>query len=173
MFNLYSYKRFYYSQKIIKFVLLYLLFFMNLKILFYLYIDMYPCPQCTLNPKSHSFSLYNETSEHAWFYSSDHYTDRDADHIIEHIRGELEQFHKKKPGKKWSWLFDSHEFSFQWNTMTIIVPLIKLVMSYHDTFNTIHIIRPNEFIYKTIECCKPFLSDEMMKKIKIDQPTSP
>ena len=134
---------------------------------------MFPCPQCAINPKSHSFSIYNETPEHTWFYSSDHYIDRDADHIIKHIRGELEQFHKEKPGKKWSWLFDSHEFSFQWNTMTIIVPLIKLVMSYHDTFNTIHIIRPNEFIYKAIDCCKPFLSDEMMKKIKIDQPTSP
>ena len=134
---------------------------------------MYPCPQCSVNPSSHSFLLYNETDEHTWFYSSDHYIDRDSDQVINHIRGELEQFHSKHPTKKWSWLFDSHDFSIQWNTMMTIVPLIKLVMSYEDTFIKIHIIRPNPFIYKAIEFCKPFLSDEMMTKITIDQPTSP
>lgn len=129
---------------------------------------MYSCPICNINPYSHSFSIYNETTDHVWFYSSDHYLDRNTEHIITHIRGELETFHKQQPVRKWSWLFDSHEFEFRWETIAMIAELIKLIELYKDTFVCIRIIRTNEFIKKTLSFCKSFLTDDMMSKIKID-----
>jgi len=129
---------------------------------------LYSCPICSINPHSHSFSIYNETTDHVWFYSSDHYLDRNTEHIITHIRGELEAFHKQQPIRKWSWLFDSHEFEFRWETISMISELIKVIELYKETFVCIRIIRTNEFIKKTLSFCKSFLTDDMMTKIKMD-----
>ena len=129
---------------------------------------MSSCSICTIQPNSHSFSIYNETKDHVWFYSSDHYLDRNTDHIISHIRGELEEFHKNNPQKKWSWLFDSHEFEFRWETISMISELIKVIELYKNTFICIRIIRTNEFVKKTLSFCKEMINDDMMSKIKID-----
>lgn len=129
---------------------------------------MYSCPICSIQPNSHSFSIYNETPEHVWFYSSDHYFDRNTENVISHIRGELETFHKQYPLRKWSWLFDSHEFEFRMETITMISELIKVIELYKNSFVCIRIIRTNEFFKKTLSFCKSFLSDDMLSKIKMD-----
>jgi len=129
---------------------------------------MIPCQICVEKPNSHSFSIYDETSDHAWFYSSDHYLDRNTDNVVSHIRGELDSFHKTYPTRKWSWLFDSHQYEFRFESISMILDVMKVIQTYKDTFICIRIIRTNPFIHKTIELCKSFLTDEMMSKIKMD-----
>jgi len=127
------------------------------------------CPQCSSIPDSHSFSIYHDSKNHSWFYSSDHYRDRNTTNIINHIRLELDRFHIINPGKKWSWLIDSYEFSIRWNTLEMIKEMIGIIFTYKDSFGIIKIIRPNKFIKATMELIKPFMSDWMTSKIKIDE----
>ena len=130
---------------------------------------MYTCIQCEKDPTSHSFRLYQQTEQHAWFYCSDHYTDRDIEHTIDHIKGEMDNFHETHPMKKWSLLFDSYEFTIRWNTISLITHLVSLLSRYRDTFQQIKIIRPNSYLHHTFELSKPFLSDWLLSKVKMEE----
>ena len=127
------------------------------------------CELCKTNPDNHSFRLYSETEQHTWFYCSDNYIDRNTDNVMNHIKGELENFHERHPGKKWSILFDSRDFTFRWDTtFDLSMKLIELLKTYTDTFMSMKIIRSNSFMYYALELCKPFLQSSMLSKIKFE-----
>ena len=126
------------------------------------------CSICIKNPNSHSFSIHEDTIDHTWFYSNDHYLDRNIENIVNHINGESQAFHVQYPHKKWSWLFDSYQYEFRMDSISMILDIMKVIQTYKDTFICIRIIRTNSFIKKTIELCKSFLTDDMMSKIHLD-----
>jgi len=72
------------------------------------------------------------------------------------------------PGKKWSLLLDSYQFTIQWNTMALITQIINVIRDYQDTFGILKIIRPNSFMYYAFGWSKSILPSYLLDKIKMD-----
>jgi hypothetical protein len=140
----------------------------------YKYINMYrttQCPVCKEQPLTHSFFLYSESDDHAWFYSGEHhvpYVDRKVENVMKHIKGELDYFHNRCPDKPWSWVLDSKEFEFRWETVTLTIELIRLLRD-DSTFSCLRVIHPNTFLRTTMDICRPFLTEDVLKKVRLEE----
>ena len=128
------------------------------------------CSACNHKPLTHSFFLYSESEDHAWFYSGEHHAphaDRNVTTTIDHIKGELLYFHQRCPQKPWSWVLDCKNAVFSWFTVGLTIELITLLQN-DETFSCMRVIHPNTFLEQTMAACKPFLTDYVLSKVRIE-----
>ena len=119
-----------------------------------------------LGKMCHSFRIIENKETHAWFYTNeDEVLDRTPEFIVDHIRTELKEFHKKE--STWSWYYDARGFQMDLNAIDLFLRLLDVFVQYGTTLQQIHII-PNPMLKTMLQFVQPMLPDMIRDMIFLE-----
>jgi len=129
----------------------------------------YICPQCQIEPSSHSLIKVCETKEIIYYYTcpSQAILYYDVQGIINHYDGVLSEMPEHK---EWVWIFDSLDFSFiHAIQINVAIELAKLISNkFSKNLKKIIIINPSFYITTTYLLIIPFLNNKVKDIIELN-----
>jgi hypothetical protein len=130
----------------------------------------YVCPLCSIDPSNHSLKKIKETDSTVFYYTcpSEAKLYFDCNGIINHYNGILSEIPKNK---KWVWIFDSKNFSFNhFSQFNVGIELAKLITNkFSNNLMKIIVINPTIYISLTYKIIKPFLDSNTDGRIIFDK----
>ena len=124
------------------------------------------CKICDEEPGSHSFEFYRKTKEGINMYytcpaAASKYWDTEG--ILNHYEEVLEQ----NNNNKWCWLFDCKGFDVKHSLeIATAIGIIKILSKYEKSLCEIQILNANTLIKTFYSFIYPFLSTNIINKIK-------
>ena len=124
------------------------------------------CKICDDEPGSHSFEFYGKTKEGVYMYYTcpgDASKYWDTEGILNHYKEVLEQ----NNNNKWCWIFDSKGFDVKHSLeIGTAMGIIDILSKYENSLCEIQILNGNILIKGFYSLIYPFLSKEIINKIK-------
>jgi hypothetical protein len=124
------------------------------------------CLICDKEPGSHSFEFYGKTKEGVYMYytcPADASKYWDTEGILNHYREVLE----KNNNNKWCWIFDSKGFDVKHSLeIGTAIGIINILSKYDNSLCEIQILNGNTLIKGFYTFIYPFLSTNIINKIK-------
>lgn len=126
----------------------------------------YNCPICSIDPSSHSLTIYKEFNNIIYLYTCPSQAKLffDTKGIILHYDGVLSQISEYK---KWVWIIDGKNYSFKHLIeYNVGIELVKLILSkFSKNLLKIIVINPTIYITYAYNFLKPFLSIDIQNLI--------
>ena len=124
------------------------------------------CKICDEEPGSHSFEFYGKTKEGVYMYYTcpgDAIKYWDTEGILNHYREVLEQ----NNNNRWCWIFDSKGFDVKHSLeIGTAMGIIDILSKYKNSLCEIQILNGNILIKGFYTFIYPFLSKDIINKIK-------